>query len=214
MLTKGRSSETVKTLGKSYRVSRQTLYEMAAKGRQVLAQGLQPGRPGPQPAEKTIKVEANRLRRGSVVLTAAGVSQRDVSACLAELLDTTPSVGWVNGVLSQVEVAAAEVNQKWQPQIGETLAGDEIYANGQPNLLVVGNDSLYIYALTCWMGRSVPNLPAMPARAWRRGSKPPRWRFINWIGIICCDRCGAKPPGWKSKPMPPCKRSKTEPNCF
>jgi hypothetical protein len=28
------------------------------------------------------------------------------------------------------------------------LSGDEIYANGQPNLLVVGNDSLYIYALS------------------------------------------------------------------
>ena len=111
MLTKGRSSETVKALGDSYRVSRQTLYALAAKGRQVLGQGLQPSRPGPQPVEKTIKVEANRLRRGSVVLTAAGVSQRDVSACLAELLDTRPSLGWVNGVLSQVEAAAAESAQ-------------------------------------------------------------------------------------------------------
>jgi len=148
MLTKGRSSETVKALRDSYRVSRQTLYELAAKGRQVLAQGLQPGGYGPQSVEKTVRVEANRLRRGSVVLTAAGVSQRDVSACLAELLDTKPSVGWVNGVLSQVEAVAAEINQRWQPQIGEPLAGDEIYANGQPNLLVVGNDSLYIYALS------------------------------------------------------------------
>jgi hypothetical protein len=51
-------------------------------------------------------------------------------------------------VLNQVEAVAAEVNQSWQPQIGETLAGDEIYANGQPNLLLVGNDSLYIYALS------------------------------------------------------------------
>jgi hypothetical protein len=67
---------------------------------------------------------------------------------LGELLDTTPSLGWVNGVLTQVEAVAAEVNQSWQPQIGETLSGDEIYANGQPNLLLVGNDSLYIYALS------------------------------------------------------------------
>ena len=83
-----------------------------------------------------------------MVLTEVGVSQRDVELCLGELLDTTPSLGWVNGVLSQVEAAAAAVNQAWQPQMGETLAGDEIYANGQPNLLVVGNDSLYIYALS------------------------------------------------------------------
>jgi hypothetical protein len=67
-----------------------------------------------------------------------------VEVCLGELLDTSPSLGWVNGVVSQAEAAAAEVNQSWQPQIGETLSGDEIYANGQPNLLVVGNDSLYI----------------------------------------------------------------------
>jgi hypothetical protein len=35
---------------------------------------------------------------------------------------------------------AAQVNDGWQPQIKESLAGDEMYANGQPNLLVVGNE--------------------------------------------------------------------------
>jgi hypothetical protein len=68
--------------------------------------------------------------------------------CLAELLDTKPSLGWINGVLEEIENAAAAINQSWQPQMGETLAGDELYANGQPNLLIVGNDSLYIYALS------------------------------------------------------------------
>jgi hypothetical protein len=72
------------------------------------------------------------------------VSQREVGVCLAELLDTKPSLGWVHGVLSQVETVAPAVNRAWQPQIGETLAGDELYANGQPHLLLVGNDSLYI----------------------------------------------------------------------
>jgi hypothetical protein len=148
MLSQGRSPETVKQLTESYRVSRQTLYDIAAKGRQVLQQGLQPGPHGPHWANKTIMVDANRLKRGSVVLTEVGVSQRDVAGCLGELLDTQPSLGWVNGVLSQLETAAAEVNQGWQPQIGETLSGDEIYANGQPNLLLVGNASLYIYALS------------------------------------------------------------------
>jgi hypothetical protein len=148
MLAPGRSYGTVTQLSQNYVVSRQTLYQLAAKGRQVLQQGMQPGPHGPHWAEKTITVDINRLRRGSVVLTEVGVSQREVEVCLGELLDTSPSLGWVNGVLSQVEAAAAEVNQAWQPQIGETLSGDEIYANGQPNLLVVGNDSLYIYALS------------------------------------------------------------------
>jgi hypothetical protein len=148
MLAPGRSPETVKQLSQSYVVSRQTVYKIAAKGEAVLRQGLQPGPHGPHGDEKRITVDVNRLRRGSVVLTEVGVSQRDVGVCLAELLDTKPSLGWVNGVLSQVETAAAAVNQAWQPEIGETLAGDELYANGQPNLLVVGNDSLYIYALS------------------------------------------------------------------
>jgi hypothetical protein len=148
MLAPGRSYGTVKQLSQNYVVSRQTLYQLAAKGRQVLQQGMRPGPHGPHWAEQTITVDLNRLRRGSVVLTEVGVSQRDVAVCLGELLDTSPSLGWVNSVLSQVEAAAAEVNQTWQPDIGETLSGDEIYANGQPNLLVVGNDSLYIYTLS------------------------------------------------------------------
>jgi hypothetical protein len=105
----------VKQLSQSYVVSRQTVYNIAAKGQEVLWQGMQPGPHGPHWDEKTIRVNANRLRRGSVVLTEVGVSQRDVEVCLGELLDTTPSLGWVNGVLSQVETAAAEVNQAWQP---------------------------------------------------------------------------------------------------
>ena len=148
MLAPGRLHGTASQVAASYAVSRQTVYDIAAKGQEVLRQGLQPGPHGPHWDEKTIKVDINRLRRGSVVLTEVGVSQRDVEVCLGELLDTSPSLGWVNGVLGQVEAVAAGINQAWQPQIGETLAGDELYANGQPNLLVVGNDSLYIYALS------------------------------------------------------------------
>lgn len=148
VLAAGRSYGTVKEMTQSYRVSRQTIYKIAAKGEAVLRQGLQPGRHGPHWDRKTLRVDVNRLKRGSVVLTEVGVSQRDVGLCLAELLDTKPSLGWVNGVLEEVESAATAINRRWQPQIGETLAGDEIYANGQPNLLVVGNDTLYIYALS------------------------------------------------------------------
>lgn len=148
VLASKRKRGKVTEMAESYEVSRKTIYDIAKKGRAVLVAGQEPGPHGPQPAEKQIKVDRNRLVRGSVVLTAAGVSQRDVTECLAELLDTAPSPSWVNAVLSEVEAAAAQVNQSWQPQIEEGLSGDEIYANGQPNLLVVGNDSLYIYALS------------------------------------------------------------------
>jgi hypothetical protein len=93
-------------------------------------------------------VDRNRLVRGTVVLTEAGVSQRDVSLCLGELLDTELSPSWVNAELAKVEKTAAKTNGQWEPMVEETLSGDEIYSNGSPNLLLVGNDSLYIYALT------------------------------------------------------------------
>jgi len=124
------------------------VYEIAAAGERVLTLGLEPGPHGPQPAEKTVEVDRNRLVRGTVVLTEAGVSQRGVSGCLEELLDTRLSPSWVNAVLAQTEQMAAAINQRWQPTMREMLSGDEIYSNGAPNLLVVGNDSLYIYALT------------------------------------------------------------------
>jgi hypothetical protein len=135
-------------LAQEYSVSRETIYTIAAAGKQVLMEGLEPGRHGPQPPEKTVGVDRNRLVRGTVVLTRAGVSQRDVTDCLEELLDTRLSPSWVNAELAQVEQAAAQINAQWQPAAGETLAGDEIHSNGQPNLLLVGNDSLFIYALS------------------------------------------------------------------
>jgi hypothetical protein len=148
VLSSRREWGKVSELAQTYAVSRKTIYDIAAKGEQVLLAGLQPGPHGPHLSEKMIRVDRNRLVRGSVVLTEVGVSQRDVTVCLSELLDTEPSPSWVNAELAQVERVAATVNQAWQPQLEESLSGDEIYANGQPNLLLVGNDSLYVYALT------------------------------------------------------------------
>lgn len=148
VLASDRPHGTVTKLAQNHAISRQSVYDIAAVGREVLLRGLQLGPHGPHLGEPTIRVDRNRLIRGSVVLTEAGVSQRDVSVCLAELLDTQPSLGWVNGALKQVEAAAAVINEQWQPAIGETLSGDEIYSHGCPSLLLVGNESLYIYTLS------------------------------------------------------------------
>jgi hypothetical protein len=139
---------TVSSLADKHEISRQTVYEIAATGNRVLVAGMKPMPHGPPPTEKVVWVDRNRLVRGMVALTEAGVSQRDVSFCLEELLDTTLSPSWVNAELAQVETTAGVVNAQWQPTVVETLSGDEIYSSGSPNLLVVGNDSLYIYALT------------------------------------------------------------------
>ncbi|MCJ7557898.1 MAG: hypothetical protein MUP90_13415 [Gammaproteobacteria bacterium] len=148
VLSPQRAWGTVSKLATQYGVSRETIYTLAAQGERVLLGGLEPQRHGPPASEKIVAVNRNRVVRGVVALTEVGVSQRDVAFCLAELLDTRVSVGWVNAELAHIERAAEVVNAQWQPPVDETLAGDELYANGLPNLLVVGNDSLYIYALT------------------------------------------------------------------
>ena len=148
MMSPGRSRGRVQQLAETYRLSRQTLYEMAAKGKDVLEQGMKPGLHGPQGRSNTILVTKNRLRRGVLTLTGNGVSQRRVTACLAELLDRSVSPGWVNGELARLEAQAQQMNQRFEPAGRESLSGDEIFSNGRPNLLLVGNESLYIYALT------------------------------------------------------------------
>ena len=148
VLSPHRQHGTISRLARENRVSRQTIYDVAAAGKQVLIMHLTPGAHGPQAKGNTIEVNRSRLVRGTIVLTEAGVSQRDVSSCLAEMLDTRMSPSWVNAELTKAEIEATRVNQSWEPTVQESKAGDEIYSNGQPNLIVVGHDTLYIYALT------------------------------------------------------------------
>jgi len=153
MMSPNRTWGSVTQLAKAQRLSRQTLYDMATKGRDALVQAMSPEPHGPQPRQHNIVVTKNQLQRGVLALSEQGVSQRGVKVCLSEMLDTNVSLGWVNGTLSGLEKIAQQVNQQLKPVCQETLAGDEMFANGLPNLLVVGNDSLYIYALTRQDGR-------------------------------------------------------------
>jgi hypothetical protein len=138
----------VMELAKDYGVTRRTIYEISAAGKRALIEGLKPGQHGPRAKEHSIEVNRDRLVRSTVTLTGAGVSQRDVRGCLEEILDSTVSLGWVNGELAKVETKAAQVNAAMKAQVEETLSGDELYANGEANLLLVGNDSLFIYELS------------------------------------------------------------------
>jgi hypothetical protein len=148
MLSAKRPYGTVSQLEQKYEVSRQTIYKIAEKGKTLLIQGMEPGRHGARIEEKSVRVNREHVERSTVVLTEAGVSQRDISICLEELLETHLSSSWVNAHLAEVEKKAAAINQELKPIVEETLSGDEIYSNGKPNLLLVGNESMYIYALT------------------------------------------------------------------
>ena len=148
MLSPQRPRGRVQALAANYQLSRQGLYDIATKGKQVLQQELKPGAHGPVAKTEIIRVSKQHLRRGVLTLTENGVSQRRVQACLAGLLDTSVSLGWVNGELGHMEAAAQQANERLEPMGKESLSGDEIFSNGGPNLLLVGNESLYIYALT------------------------------------------------------------------
>jgi len=147
VLPASRPQGLVTELSQTYNVSRQTIYNIAAAGKAVLESHMQPGPHGPCPAKLNVQVDRDGLERSTLVLTEAGVSQRDIGLCLEEMLDTRLSPAWVNAKLSKLEAVAAMVNASWHPMVSETFSGDEIYSNGLANLLVVGNDSLYIYAL-------------------------------------------------------------------
>jgi len=148
VLSPHRPRGTMARLEQKYKLSRQGLYDIAAKGKAILTSKLEPQAHGPQPGGQTIEIDRERLGRGVLVLSEIGASQREVMLGLSELLDSPVSLGWVNGQLSHLEQRAATINQGWQPSIGESLSGDEIYSHGQPNLLVVGNEPLYLYALS------------------------------------------------------------------
>jgi hypothetical protein len=135
-------------LAREYQVSRQTIYTMGAAGWDILVENMVAGSHGPHPKEKAVWVNRDHLERSVVMLTEAGVSQRDIGKCCEALLDTPVSASWVNAELAKREALAAQVNLSWRPSKPETMSGDEIYSNGHPNLMVIGNDTLYIYALT------------------------------------------------------------------
>jgi hypothetical protein len=123
----------VTELAQAYGISRQTAYNIAAAGKGLLEREMQPGRHGPTPVEKDVRVDRNLLVRSTIILTEVGVSQRDIGFCLEEMLDTRLSPAWVNAELFRREAMAAAVNAGWQPTVTETLSGDEIYSNGSPN---------------------------------------------------------------------------------
>lgn len=148
VLSSRREWGAITQCAQQHKLSRQAVYAIGAQVRRLLLNGLQPGPHGPHAAETVIPVNRNRLLRSLVALTDVGVSQRDIEFVLDELLDTPVSPSWVNHQLAELEQQATRVNAQWHPAIGEGLAGDELFAAQHPNMLVVGNDSLFIYALS------------------------------------------------------------------
>ena len=125
MLPSYRPYGMVSQLARKHVISRQSIYRIAGKGKALLSQGMEPGPHGARIGEKSVRVSREHVERSTVVLTEAGVSQRDIPICLEELLETRLSSSWVNAKLAEVEKKAVEINQEWQPMVEEKLSGRE-----------------------------------------------------------------------------------------
>ena len=132
MLASYRPYGKVTELAKQYQVSQQTLYVIKNKGQAILVNGLEPGAHGSRIKEKQVRVSPARVERSTVILTQHGVSQRDIPVCLEAMLETRPSVGWVNQQLAQREAQAAAINEAWRANITETLSGTRFTRTANP----------------------------------------------------------------------------------
>ena len=64
----------VSRLAEKYQVSRQTIYTVAAKGKALLEQGMEPGAHGAVVKRKMVRVDQEHVERSTLVLTRFGVS--------------------------------------------------------------------------------------------------------------------------------------------
>jgi hypothetical protein len=148
LAAKGKRDGTRKRLAEQHGITRQSIYNIERKAREMLPIVLKPGQHGPLPKNKTVEVTREHLVRSSLVLMESGVTRRKTQYCMEQMLHHRPALGWVSERLGELAEQAAQRNAAWEPIIREGLSGDEIFSNGKPNLMVVGNESLYIYALT------------------------------------------------------------------
>jgi hypothetical protein len=112
---------TVSTLSRAYGVSRQTVYEWTALGRQALAVAFTP-----RPA-----LPERSLERVVLTLLAEGhAAERGIQACLAELGQAV-SVGTIHGIIREGQRRALTLLERTVPPGPRAGALDEIYGNSR-----------------------------------------------------------------------------------
>lgn len=151
--TRGRGEATA--LAQQHEVSRTMVYYLADKAAWVLAAGMSPTH-GPAPTPGVVSVTTSRLKRAVVLLSLVGVSQRDTTLALAELLDTQRSAGYVAQVLREAEALATACNAELTPALSGLLAADEVFLHDQPILGLVHPASLFVAGLRLETQRDGP----------------------------------------------------------
>jgi hypothetical protein len=143
MLDPERARGTPGQLAAQYGLSRQMTYYLAARAEAALDAALTPQR-GPAAQAAVITVTPERLRRTVTLAALVGVSQRDTTLLLAEVLDTERSAGYVAQVVAQAEDLAAARNVELQPPLAGLLAADELFLHDQPILGVIHPASMFV----------------------------------------------------------------------
>lgn len=112
---------TVSTLSRAYGVSRQTVYEWTAVGRQALTAAFtaQPARP-----------ERSLERVVLTLLTEGHAAERGIQACLAELGQAV-SIGTIHGIIREGQQRALRLLERTVPPGSRAGALDEIYGNNR-----------------------------------------------------------------------------------
>lgn len=148
LASQGRRDGIRQELAAKHKLSRQSISRIERQARTALAEILEPKAHGPVGKVRRVIVTPDHVERSVLALAGSAVPERGIQACLEQILGCRPSLGSINAMLRKLGQRAAEVNASWQPAINEGLAADEIFCQGIPHLLVVGSESLYIYALT------------------------------------------------------------------
>lgn len=153
-------------LAEVFRVSRPTVYALAAKLKaQVLTSPPEPelpvGQPTPAPSSTgdgpSLRLTRNRLGRTLLtLLMPGGVSIGAVVACLQVAFEPSRSVGFISELVQAAGRRAGPILEPVDPRpLGPVvLARDEIFTGSAPNLLLVEPHSLTITGLYATRDRS------------------------------------------------------------
>jgi hypothetical protein len=139
----------VTKLAQELGTSRKFVYGLADKVRRAVVEAVQPMEPGPKAVSLSLEVDRRLLDRAIVTLAIEGrMAQRPIAECLGELYRVRPSLGYINGVLAEASRVAEQFNRERVFDLSLVQAqADELFACGQPHLVVVEHSSMLILAL-------------------------------------------------------------------
>ena len=137
-------------LARELGTSRKFIYGLAEKARRAAVEAMRPTPPGPKAPSRTLVLDRTVLERGILALAMVGrVSERAIPACLAELYQLSPSLGYVSGVLGRASEAARAFNDSLRFDLRDAqVEADELFACSMAHLLALEHSSMLILSMS------------------------------------------------------------------